>query len=412
MRAPVTAFVSLLVLAAPPVSAQTVGQIARRGVCSTAGVEGISRQLVQTQLCMAPSQFVEVRHSRIRRTSSRVHLLMTRPARRALVRAAKRQTLYVNSAFRPVSEQYVLRHSGACAAAALPGSSNHQSGRAVDLSNWSSARSVMASVGCRWLGSFDAVHFDCPGPDLRRWSVRAFQRLWNVNHPRDRIAEDGIYGPATAHRLARSPARGFRRTPCDRDGDGISNSRDNCPREANRGQRDTDGDGVGNACDNCPRKANRRQRDRDRDGVGDACDNCPGKRNGGQADRDRDGVGNACDNCPRVPNRNQRDRDGDRIGDACDNCPTVRNPNQVDSDGDGVGDACDPDSDGRGGGGWIPGEAGDAGVYGDASLPPGGGSLDGIAFGCAASAAPSGSTPAPWLALGLAALAIVRRRRR
>src|SRR5690606_23563514 len=128
-------------------------------------------------------------------------------------------------------------------------------------------------------------------------------------------------------------------------------------------------------------------------------------------DRDRDGVGNACDNCPRVANRNQRDRDGDRVGDACDNCPTVRNPRQVDSDGDGIGDACDPDSTGRGGGGWIPGELGDGGVDGDASLPSGGSFDGGASFGCAAS--PSGSTPAPpWLALGLAALFLARRRRR
>ena len=35
----------------------------------------------------------------------------------------------------------------------------------------------------------------------------------------------------------------------DRDGDGIANRNDNCPRDANPDQRDTNGDGVGNLCD-------------------------------------------------------------------------------------------------------------------------------------------------------------------
>ncbi len=379
--------------------AQTVGQVAARGACTTAGVEGISRQLVQTQICMRPSTFVEVRSSRVRRTSSRVHMLMTRPARSALLSAARRQTLYVNSAFRPVSEQYVLRHSGACAAAAPVGGSNHQSARAVDLQNWSSAMSSMNNAGCRWIGSFDPVHFDCPGPDLRSHSVRAFQRLWNVNHPRDRIAEDGAYGPATASRLARSPARGFRRMPCDADGDGVLSARDNCPRESNAGQRDRDGDGVGDACDNCRTRSNANQRDRDRDGVGNACDNCRGVRNGGQADRDRDGVGDACDNCRAVANGGQRDRDGDGVGDACDNCPSVANPRQVDGDGDGGGDACET-VPGMGGG--IEPVGGDAGV--DASD---GGVSESGAFGCSA----SGRSAPLWPVLVIGLALVVRRRR-
>jgi len=35
----------------------------------------------------------------------------------------------------------------------------------------------------------------------------------------------------------------------DRDGDGIANRNDNCPRDANPDQRDTNGDGLGNLCD-------------------------------------------------------------------------------------------------------------------------------------------------------------------
>jgi hypothetical protein len=40
-------------------------------------------------------------------------------------------------------------------------------------------------------------------------SVLAFQRLWNRNNPKDRLAEDGAYGPQTEARLARAPSAGF-----------------------------------------------------------------------------------------------------------------------------------------------------------------------------------------------------------
>lgn len=127
----------------------------------------------------------------------------------------------------------------------------------------------------------------------------------------------------------------------DDDGDGIPNSQDNCPTNANTQQEDADGDGVGDACDACT--------DTDNDGFGDpgfaanTCDldNCPSVANPGQADADADGIGDECDTCT--------DTDGDGFGDpgfaantcAIDNCPSTHNPGQEDTDGDGIGDACD-----------------------------------------------------------------------
>lgn len=147
----------------------------------------------------------------------------------------------------------------------------------------------------------------------------------------------------------------------DRDGDGVSDARDNCPREPNAGQLDRDGDGLGDACDNCRGEANPGQRDGDGDGVGDACDNCRSERNAEQNDDDGDGLGNACDNCAGAANAGQRDTDGDDRGDACDldddgdevaddtdNCQLVPNVGQRDTDGDGRGDACQDDDDGDG----------------------------------------------------------------
>ncbi len=61
----------------------------------------------------------------------------------------------------------------------------------------------------------------------------------------------------------------------DSDGDGVCDSEDNCPANANPNQEDADGDGVGDACDNCRDVANPDQEDTDDDGVGDACQDGP-----------------------------------------------------------------------------------------------------------------------------------------
>ncbi len=198
------------------VHAQTVADIAARGACSTAGLEGISRQLADSQTCMRPGQFVRFApHPRISLSSSRVHPYLQASARDAIHRVADGGTsLTINSAFRTLADQYVLYHSGGCGLAATPGSSNHQSGRAVDVGSYSSVRGALERAGCAWLGSRDPVHFDCPGSDLRSDAVLTFQRLWNANNPSDRIAEDGAYGPQTESRLGRTPASGFATDLC------------------------------------------------------------------------------------------------------------------------------------------------------------------------------------------------------
>lgn len=139
--------------------------------------------------------------------------------------------------------------------------------------------------------------------------------------------------------------------PGDADGDGIPDAEDNCPDTSNPDQADGDGDDVGDVCDNCPTLRNEQQSDLDGDGTGDVCD----------PDKDGDGFDDAEDNCPVDFNPGQEDLDGDGTGDACDpdddgdgvvdeedNCPRTFNPDQEDLDGDGAGDACDPDQDGDG----------------------------------------------------------------
>ncbi len=60
---------------------------------------------------------------------------------------------------------------------------------------------------------------------------------------------------------------------------------------------DSDDDGLTDTVDNCPLDANALQEDVDGDGVGDICDNCPDDYNDDQVDIDGDGLGNICDEC-------------------------------------------------------------------------------------------------------------------
>jgi hypothetical protein len=70
---------------------------------------------------------------------------------------------------------------------------------------------------------------------------------------------------------------------------------------------DIDGDGVSDTMDNCVKVPNEDQVDIDSNGRGDVCD-----------DFDRDGLMNNVDNCVNQPNSNQLDEDLDGIGDVCD----------------------------------------------------------------------------------------------
>ena len=198
---------------APLAHAQTVDDVvaSHPGGCTTAGAEGLSNQLVSSQLCVFPGQVAEFApYPNITLNSSQVHPLGTSQTVTALHAAADHHALSINSAFRTLAEQYLLYQEGGCGLAAVPGNSNHESGRAVDLNNYAAALSAMTNAGCTHpYPSSDPVHFDCPGADMRSASVRIFQRLWNLNHPEDTIAEDGVYGPQTGARMGRSPAAGF-----------------------------------------------------------------------------------------------------------------------------------------------------------------------------------------------------------
>jgi hypothetical protein len=204
----------------PPVlgetsSASTVGSY-EGSSCSTGSVLALSRQIADEVNCIKPGGLVKfAATSHVVITGSAVLPYLDPKARDDLFAAAAGQVIQVNSAFRTVVQQYLLYRwyqQGRCGIpiAATPGTSNHESGRAVDVENYSGLISVLGKHGWAHDVAGDPVHFDhLASPDLRGQDVLAFQRLWNRNHPSDRITEDGGYGPMTEARLKQAPAEGF-----------------------------------------------------------------------------------------------------------------------------------------------------------------------------------------------------------
>jgi hypothetical protein len=195
--------------------------------CTTAAVAPLSRQVAEEMLCITPGVVVELSEANgISFSSNAVLPFMEATAGEKLKLAAKEQKIILNSGFRTVVQQYLLKkwhQRGRCGilAAASPGRSNHESARAIDVANVGAARSALNRHGWDDPLPRDPVHFEfLDSPDMRGLDVHAFQRLWNRNNKGDQIAEDGDYGSATAERINRAPAAGFPIGACEDPGKG------------------------------------------------------------------------------------------------------------------------------------------------------------------------------------------------
>jgi hypothetical protein len=185
--------------------------------CSTATVLELSRQIAEEVDCMMPGQLVRFEAMHGITFGAAVLPYLGEQARDDLYAAAAAggMPLMINSGFRTVVQQFLLRRwfeLGRCGipAAAEPGESNHESGRAIDVQNYGVWIATLDAHGWRQTVPGDDVHFDhLASPDIRGADVLAFQRLWNRNAPDDRITEDGSYGPMTEARIKRAPAEGF-----------------------------------------------------------------------------------------------------------------------------------------------------------------------------------------------------------
>lgn len=211
---PIAATASALVASDPVSAAVTQG-------CSTAAVKGLATQLVEEIECLRPNTTTKI--SALPgvnlATSAQAVPYLQKPAVDALLAAQKARgvDITINSGLRTLPQQYLLYRwyqTGRCgiALAARPGTSNHESALAIDIADNAAWRTALQNRGFRWLGANDPVHYDYTGQGAvnpRGLSVKAFQRLWNRNHPEDSISEDGAYGTETEKRLTRAPVGGF-----------------------------------------------------------------------------------------------------------------------------------------------------------------------------------------------------------
>jgi hypothetical protein len=187
--------------------------------CATSVVLALSTQIAEEVDCIMPGQLVPFAETSVIQFSGSAVLPYISMAARtdllAAAAAAAGRTMNINSGFRTVVQQYLLFRwfqLGRCGipAAADPGRSNHESGRALDMSNYSEWITTLGQHGWSHNVPGDPVHFEhLSSPDIRGADILAFQRLWNRNAPDDQISEDGAFGPATAARVKLAPAEGF-----------------------------------------------------------------------------------------------------------------------------------------------------------------------------------------------------------
>lgn len=194
----------------------SVEGVAQSSACTTAAIAGLSKQIVAEMNCVRSGLMADITTLNISLSSAAALPYLQKPAAAALGRAtAGRSRLALNSTLRTVAQQWILYswyQTGRCGVslAAKPGTSNHEDGLAFDTSSYSSWKSILSANSYRWLGAGDPVHFDyvgTGGADAK--GVLAFQRLWNLNNPTDKISADGAYGPQTEARIKKSPRTGF-----------------------------------------------------------------------------------------------------------------------------------------------------------------------------------------------------------
>jgi LAS superfamily LD-carboxypeptidase LdcB len=140
-------------------------------------------------------------------------------AKLALEKAIKNRgkRLTVNAAYRSPIAQHIIysyykQGIGGIAVAATPGNSNHETGLAIDIEDAEGWKSYLEAEGWSWMGKSDPVHFSFTGSenlDIAALSIKSFQQLWNLNHPQDKLPENGLYDSKTASRISQAPPNGF-----------------------------------------------------------------------------------------------------------------------------------------------------------------------------------------------------------
>lgn len=186
--------------------------------CWTGQCSGLSQQIIDEIEKIKPKLLVRLGHDLIVCEGRQNNPFMQSNAAINLIRVveARGQKLHINSCFRTIAQQYMLRQQyerSMCGimAASRPPYSNHNSGMAIDVQDAKIWRPHLEKFNWKWIGSFDPMHFDYKGggEDMGKLQTLAFQKLWNRHNPNSPLSEDGSYGPATERCLGNSPIDGF-----------------------------------------------------------------------------------------------------------------------------------------------------------------------------------------------------------
>ena len=120
---------------------RTVGELSRSGACSTAPAGPLTRQIAAELACLEPNTFVRIDDIDNVTLGAAANPFLQPAAASAMEAAARSRSLTVNSTWRSVAQQYLLKSwEGRCGIrlAASPGRSNHESGLAIDVDNYAS----------------------------------------------------------------------------------------------------------------------------------------------------------------------------------------------------------------------------------------------------------------------------------
>lgn len=195
----------------------TLASAVAAGGCETGVAAGLTAQIV-AQLKHNGYTFELINQTDVKCTGSCQPYLQTVAAKGLhAATKAKGDTISLESAYRSCAQQYLLYQwyqvkKCGIQIAAVPGTSNHEGGSAIDTADYKAWKPALEANQWKWYGADDLVHFDYHGSgvvDLRAENLKAFQQLWNKANPSKTIKEDGVYGPATQNALASSPCAGF-----------------------------------------------------------------------------------------------------------------------------------------------------------------------------------------------------------
>jgi len=187
---------------------------------STEIVNALSQQLIYQLNLIVPNALVSCEDLNLNLGSAAFPYVQP-VAKEGLKKAIQKRGLKmtINSGYRTIAQQMLLYNWRAFNGnpVARPGTSNHQSGLALDINDRPGWLPSLQGTGWQPLQG-DPPHIDFKGggvKDLRNATIKAFQILWNKNHPNDKIGEDGQWGPNTENALNESPSLGFAKAPWD-----------------------------------------------------------------------------------------------------------------------------------------------------------------------------------------------------